>query len=175
MQFYHDWLHFFPTALSPRGEKKLYVAGFKRGELAPQVDAQSITPRLIGPKKRFNNISSQTVFQDFNCPFICQVSFRVQTDAFEADRSLNFVVLQSFGVAIETQLFSREVKQRFEVRMVPLRPEAGAPELIRWAIPGLFFLFFLAFLFNSQLVDKTLPALGFKPWISGGRRDRSTN
>ena len=33
----------------------------------------------------------------------------------------------------------------------------------------------LSFLFNSHLVDKTLPILGFEPWISGDGSNRSTN
>ena len=34
---------------------------------------------------------------------------------------------------------------------------------------------FRLFYFNVELVDKSLPVLGFKPWISGVRSDRFTN
>ena len=46
MQFYHDWLHFFPTTLYPREKKYLVVLGL--GELAPQAGALSIAPWLLG-------------------------------------------------------------------------------------------------------------------------------
>ena len=58
----------------------------------------------------------------------------------------------------------------------PLLEIMGFIELfLRWAIPDLFFYIFVFSIFNLQLVDTTLPMLGFKPRISGVGSDCSTN
>ena len=44
-----------------------------------------------------------------------------------------------------------------------------------WAFPGLFFFYFCLFYLNVQLVDKTLPMLGFEVRISHVGCDCSTN
>ena len=48
---------------------------------------------------------------------------------------------------------------------------------IKWAIPGLFFIYFCLFntVDNKQMFNKILPMTGVKPRISGIGIDRSTN
>ena len=48
MQLYHDWLHFFPTTLCPKGKNQCDGVGINIGEQAPLADDLFFTSWPLG-------------------------------------------------------------------------------------------------------------------------------